>query len=95
MDKVYCVYIMTNFRHTVFYTGMTGDLKKWVYCHKAGYGGVFSSKYKTRKLVYFEPCQEPMGAIQREKQIKGGSRADKMRLIESMNPIWRDLYDEI
>ncbi len=95
MDRVYAVYIMTNVKNTVFYTGVSGNLKARTFRHRNGTGGYFSSKYKTRKLVYYETCSEAIAAIQREKQIKGGSRSDKIRLIQSFNPQWRDLYDEI
>ena len=55
----------------------------------------FSSKYKLTRLVFFECGEDMYEAISREKQIKAGSRAKKIQLIESMNPTWRDLYDEI
>ena len=47
------------------------------------------------RLVYFETSPDPLSAIEREKQIKAGSRMKKIALIETLNPEWRDLYDEI
>jgi putative endonuclease len=56
---------------------------------------VFTKKYNVHKLVYYEVGDSIHTAIDREKQIKGGSRKKKIELINSMNPEWRDLYDEI
>ena len=95
LTKQYYVYIMTNKYNTVLYTGVTGNLIKRIYEHKTGKGGKFSSKYKVNKLVYYEICQEINGAIAREKGIKGGSRAGKEKLINSMNPNWIDLYNTL
>jgi len=86
---------MTNKLNTVLYTGVSSDLKRRVYEHKNGIGGIFTSKYKTTKLVYYEIYDDPYNAISREKTIKGGSRKRKMALIEKMNPGWKDLYDQI
>ncbi len=95
ISKQYCVYIMTNTHDTVLYTGVTNNLKRRAYEHKHGQGGVFTKKYNVTKLVYYEVGQDVRAAIAREKQIKGGSRQKKIDLINSMNPEWRDLYDEI
>ncbi len=93
--KDYCVYIMTNNVHTVLYTGVTNDLYRRVNEHKAGKGGGFTSKYKVVKLVYFECGDDITAAIDREKQIKGGSRQRKIDLINQINPEWKDLFDEL
>ena len=95
MNKQYYVYIMTNQHHTVLYTGITNDLQRRVYEHKQGRGSAFTSKYKVRKLVYYEITGDVNAAIAREKQIKAGSRQKKIDLIDSMNPEWRDLYDDL
>jgi len=95
VGKQYCVYIMTNAHNTVLYTGVTNNLARRVYEHKNGLGGVFTKKYNVHKLVYYEVGDSIYTAIAREKQIKGGSRKKKIELINSMNPEWRDLYDEI
>jgi putative endonuclease len=93
--KTYFVYIMTNKRNTVIYTGVTSDLPKRMFQHRERYGGTFTSKYKVNKLVYYEACESVLEAIAREKQIKAGSRARKVALIEEMNPNWDDLWDRL
>jgi len=89
------MYIMTNSYSTVLYTGVTSDLARRVYEHRLGRGSRFTSKYKITKLVYHEVTDDVRAAIAREKQIKGGSRQKKIALIDSVNPGWRDLYDEL
>ncbi len=95
MNKQFYVYIMTNQYNTVLYTGVTNDLKRRVYEHKQSIRGGFTKKYKTRKLVYSEVFQDAHNAITREKQIKGGSRQKKLKLIKTINPNWEDLGDLI
>ena len=95
MNKQYYVYILTNKRHTVLYTGLTNDLKRRVYEHREKLVSGFTKKYYVYKLVYYEETESIESAILREKQIKGGSRQKKIDLIQSQNPHWRDLYDEI
>jgi putative endonuclease len=94
VERVYYVYIMTNFQNTVLYTGVTNNLKRRVYEHKHGIGSVFTKSYNVNKLVYYEVCEDIRSAIGREKQIKGGSRQKKINLVNNLNPDWRDLYDE-
>ncbi|MBN2615452.1 MAG: GIY-YIG nuclease family protein [Bacteroidales bacterium] len=90
------IYIITNLRNTVLYTGVTSELRNRVYEHKTNlYPGSFTSRYKLHKLVYFEGFDSIEEAITREKQIKGGSRQKKIKLIEGVNPEWKDLYDSI
>lgn len=93
-EHQYCVYIMTNAHHTVLYTGVTNNLQRRVMEHRSGAGGVFTQKYRVHKLVYFEAGEDVNTAIFREKQIKAGSRKKKLDLINSMNPEWKDLFDE-
>jgi len=95
MGKLYCVYIMTNKRKTVLYTGITSNLKKRIYEHKEKLVEGFAKKYNVRELVYFEVFNDVGEAIRREKQIKAGSRNKKIRLIDGMNPEWKDLYSEL
>ena len=95
VGKQYCIYITTNARNTVLYTGVTGDLPRRAYEHRNGLGGIFTKIYNVRKLVYYEITTSIEAAIAREKQIKGGSRKKKIDLINSRNPEWRDLYEEI
>ena len=89
------VYILTNKNHTVLYVGVTVRLKHRITDHKNGNGSVFTKRYHVNKLVYFESHTHVLRAIDREKRIKGGSRARKIKLIESINPEWKDLYDEL
>ncbi|MBF0217667.1 MAG: GIY-YIG nuclease family protein [Candidatus Omnitrophica bacterium] len=86
---------MTNKTNTVLYTGVTSDLKKRIYEHKEGLVEGFTKKYNIKKLVYYEIADTIEVAIEREKQIKAGSRKKKIALIESMNPAYKDLYLEI
>ena len=95
MEKGGFVYIMTNKRHNVLYTGVTSNLTKRVYQHKHGLLGGFTKKYNINKLVYYEIFDEILPAIEREKQIKDRSRQNKIDLINSMNPGWQDLGAEI
>jgi putative endonuclease len=88
-----CVYIMTNLRNTVLYTGVTSNIIKRVSEHKQKVVEGFTSKYNVIKLVYYEDFATMPEAIAREKQIKGGSRQKKINLINGMNPEWEDLYD--
>ena len=89
--RQYYVYLLTNKRHTVIYTGVTNDLARRLFQHRRGDGGRFTRKYQLNKLVYFEVFADPYNAISREKQIKAGSRARKERLISARNSEWRDL----
>jgi putative endonuclease len=93
--KQYYVYIMTNAYNTVLYTGVTNDLKRRAYEHRNDLGGIFTKKYNVHKLVSYESGESIDSTIAREKQIKGGSRQKKIDLIISINPAWRDLYDDI
>jgi len=95
MDKPYYVYIMTNKWNKVLYTGVTNDLKRRVSEHKNKLVKGFTGKYNVDKLVYYEAGEDIDSAILREKQIKGGSRDDKIQLVNSANKQWRDLYDEL
>ena len=83
---------MTNVTKSVFYTGMTNDLKRRVYEHKQGSASAFTRRYKAEILVYYEVFGDPVSAIAREKNIKAGSRARKIALVYSFNPEWNDLY---
>ncbi|MBI4653489.1 MAG: GIY-YIG nuclease family protein [Nitrospirae bacterium] len=95
MERYYYIYIMTNKSNTVLYTGITNDLKRRTYEHKEKLVEGFTKKYNITKLVYYEIFKDVELAILKEKKIKGGSRAKKIKLIKEMNPKWRDLYDEL
>ena len=94
-EREYCIYIMTNRYNNVLYTGVTNDLVRRVYEHKEHFVKGFTAKYLIEKLVYFEVTSDINAALEREKQIKGGSRKKKIDLIESMNPEWRDLWEDL
>ena len=89
------VYLMMNPTNTVIYAGVTSDLKKRIYEHRFKILDGFTARYNANKLVYYEVYDDISYAIQREKQIKGGSRAQKVKLIKSVNPGFNDLYEEI
>ncbi len=91
--KTYYIYILTNQNHTVLYIGVTNDLTRRVAQHKAGVNEGFTKKYKVDKLVYFEESPDIKQATEREKQLKAGSRAKKLALINEMNPYWKELAD--
>ena len=93
--KQYYIYIMTNKKNTVLYTGVTSDLKKRIWEHKEKMIKGFTKKYNINKLVYFEIFNDPENAILREKQIKADSRNKKIELIKEINPEWKDLYNKL
>jgi putative endonuclease len=95
MNKEYYVYIMTNKNNSILYTGVTNDLKRRVYEHKNKLVEGFTKKYNIDKLVFYEVYDDINSAIAIEKQIKGGSRVKKIKLIEEINSMWNDLYNEI
>ncbi len=95
MGKNYYTYILSNKRNTVLYVGVTDDLVKRVWQHKNKVVKGFTEKYNIDKLVYYEIYENPEEAIKREKQLKGGSRADKVALVNKMNSEWRDLYEDL
>jgi putative endonuclease len=94
MEKKGYVYILFSRRNGTIYTGVTSSLKRRIYEHKTKlHPTSFTAKYDVDKLGYFEEHNSIKEAIAREKQIKGGSRASKLALIENMNPRWEDLFN--
>ncbi len=89
------VYIMASARNGTIYLGVTSDLIKRVHEHRTAVLPGFTKRYGCKLLVYFEQWQDITGAITREKQLKAGSRARKLALIEADNPTWGDLYDTL
>ena len=87
---MYYVYILTGKSNTALYIGVTNDLRRRVYEHKAEVLDGFTKKYHLHKLVYFEAFSEIYDAIAREKQLKGWKREKKNQLIERENPEWED-----
>jgi putative endonuclease len=91
----YYVYILTNKPRGTLYVGVTNDLVRRVYEHREGVVPGFTTRYELKQLVHFERYDTPTLAIQREKNIKHWSRAWKLQLVNSSNPQWRDLYNDI
>ena len=91
MRKQYWCYILSNKINTVLYTGVTDNLIRRVYEHKQGRIEGFTKKYHVSKLVWSEEFSNPLDAIAIEKKIKGWSRWKKVQLIQSKNPMWKDL----
>jgi putative endonuclease len=95
MTKGGHVYILANAHHTVLHTGMTSDLIRRMHQHRNKfYPKSFSAAYNVNLLLYYQFYPTIMEAIREEKRIKGGNRAQKMRLINSMNPQWEDLWEK-
>ena len=93
-DRAYYVYILTNRYDNVLYIGVTNDLVRRMYEHKAGYcSHSFTKRNRVDKLVYFETASCAYATISREKELKGWSRDRKIKLIEEANPDWLDLSD--
>ena len=95
MEKHGYIYIITNKNNTTLYVGVTSNLVKRIWEHKNHVIESFSNKYKLNKLVYYEICDSIENAINREKYLKGKKREFKVKLIETMNKEWKDLYDDI
>ena len=90
----YWVYVLTNKKNGVLYTGVTNDLAKRVAQHRSGAGSLFAAKYKLRLLVYAQEFGDPVSAIEAEKALKKWRRDWKVALIERDNPEWRDLLGD-
>jgi predicted GIY-YIG superfamily endonuclease len=84
---------MASKRHGTLYIGVTANLPRRAFEHREGLLKGFSKKYGCTMLVWYELHESMIEAITREKQIKAGSRAKKLALIEAQNPDWKDLYD--
>jgi putative endonuclease len=93
--KSYWVYILANRPRGTLYVGMTNDLVRRVHEHRDGLADGFSKEHGVKTLVYFEEHATAIAAIQREKNIKHWARKWKVDLVRSLNPDWRDLWEEI
>lgn len=91
----YYVYIIASKRNGTLYIGVTNDLIRRITEHKSGLVEGFSKRYKVNQLVYYEETPDITSAIVREKRLKKWRRAWKLRLIEEVNPDWRDLYQDL
>lgn len=95
MEKQFYVYMLASRKDGVLYIGVTSDLRHRVWQHRQSLFDGFSHRYNVKSLVWFEECTTAESAIFREKQLKKWLRLWKVRLVESMNPEWRDLYPDI
>ncbi len=96
MVKGGCVYILTNHHNTTLYVGVTSNLYARIVQHREKkHPYSFSARYNLNKLVYYEAHSSIVEAIDREKQLKAGSRKKKLDLINSINSEWNDLFDEV
>ena len=89
------VYILANYTRSVLYVGITDDLVIRVHQHKQAITDGFTKRYNVKFLMYYEIAENPISAIEREKQIKSWSRKRKHDLISLTNPEYKDLFDEI
>jgi putative endonuclease len=90
-----CTFILANRPNGTLYVGVTSDLPKRVWQHKNNLVDGFTKKYQVHRLVWYEQHETMDSAINREKQLKSGSRQKKIAMIQAMNPTWIDLYDNI
>ncbi len=93
--KNYYVYFLTNWNNRVIYTGVTNDLNRRIYEHKNKLIDGFSKKYNLTKLVYIEETDDIKAAITREKEIKKWRREKKDKLVNQINPNWKDLSETL
>jgi putative endonuclease len=93
--RSYWLYILLSRPRGTLYVGMTNDLIRRIYEHREGLIEGFTATHRVKMLVYYEQHATAMAAIQREKNIKHWSRKWKIDLIRSMNPDWRDLWEDI
>lgn len=93
--KSYYIYILSNKTNSVLYTGITSNVIKRIYEHKHNLVDGFTKKYLIHKLIYYEQYQDIRDAMEREKQLKAGSRKKKESLVTFLNPEWKDLYDSL
>lgn len=95
MKKEPCVYLLASKRNGTLYAGATSDLIKRVWQHKNNVHDGFTKHYGVHRLVWYEPHETMISAIAREKAIKEWKRSWKIQLIESMNPEWKDPYENL
>jgi putative endonuclease len=95
VERCYWVYILASRIGGTLYIGVTNNLVRRVYEHRAGLVEGFTKQYGVHRLVYFEQFDDIEQAILREKRLKGWKRAWKIQLIEENNPNWDDLYPRI
>jgi putative endonuclease len=89
------VYILASRRNGTLYTGVTSDIVRRIWEHREGATPGFTSRYGVKRLVWYEEFGDIVSAIAREKQIKRWRRAWKLALIETRNPQWLDMWDQL
>ncbi len=95
MKKKFYVYLMTRARNSTFYTGLTSNLPKRIWEHKNEVVDGFTKKHNIKMLAYYEVFEDYENAARKEKRLKRWPRPWKMKVIEEMNPDWKDLYEDI
>ena len=95
MERLPCVYILTNQQNGALYIGVTSDLSKRIWQHKNTFVKGFTQKYRLYRLVWYEVHETMLSAIEREKAMKFWKRNWKINAIEVLNPDWRGLYEEL
>jgi len=93
--RQFYVYIMASARNGTVYIGVTNDLPRRVWEHERELVDGFTKKYGVHRLVWYQAADTALSAITREKQLKKWRRAWKLRLIEELNPKWKDHYEDI
>lgn len=91
----YYIYILASKKNGTLYIGVTSNLQKRVWEHKNNFVKGFTEKYNVHLLVYYEQFENIEQAIIKEKQLKKWKRYWKIKLINTMNPVWNDLYSDI
>ncbi|HZX79176.1 GIY-YIG nuclease family protein [Lysobacter sp.] len=95
MQKQPCVYLLASSRNGTLYLGVTSNLVKRTWQHRERAIEGFSDRYHVTRLVWYELHESMESAIQREKRIKKWNREWKLRLVDEMNPSWRDLWPDV
>ncbi len=95
LEKTYYVYILASRKGGTLYIGVTNDIARRSWQHREGIAGGFTKDHEVHRLVYVEQCPDVREAIAREKKLKKWKRQYKIELIESVNPDWSDLYNNL
>ena len=95
MQKLFFVYMLASTRNGTLYIGSTSNLVQRIHQHKTKAVGSFTKRYAVDRLVWFERHECAASMVTRERQLKDWNREWKIRLIETSNPTWKDLYGEI
>lgn len=93
-EKIYYIYLLTNWNNKVMYVGITNNLIRRIYEHKSKLVRGFTKKYNVNKLVFYEETRDVIAALTREKEIKKWRREKENQLVNRINPAWKDLSME-